>query len=124
MAIEQIDAQLQRIAQLMVHAADGDLASACNGLQQQVCDLQARWQKTALAQPLPATLALRLRKTAATLAATQQNLARRAVLTQQALQTLVPATQSATYDAGVGVRARNPYASAGRQSGEFQVVAA
>lgn len=124
LAIDQLDAQLQRIAQQMTHGAGGDLAYACGELQRQVCDFQTLYQKTVVTRPLSSAVSLRLRKTAAALAATQENLRRRAVLTQQALQTLVPATQSATYDASIGARARNPYASAGRQSGEFQVVAA
>ena len=123
-SLAQLDAQLQRIAQLVTQGADGDLARACDALQQQVSDFQALWQKSGLSRPVPAALAFYLRKTAATLASTQENLARHAVLTQQALQTLFPQTQSATYNVAVGARARNPYSSVGRQSGEFQVVAA
>lgn len=123
-SLEELDARLQQVAHLLVRASDGDLVTACDELHKQVGAFQALWQKAALAPPVPIPLALRLRKTAAALASVQQNLARRAVLTQQTLQTLFPATQSDTYSVGVGARARKPYGSAGRQSGEFQAVCA
>lgn len=124
LAIDQLDAQLRRIEQEMTQPADGDLACACGEFQRLVVHFQTLFETTLGKRPLSLALTLRLRQTAAALAATQENLRRRAVLTQQALQTLVPATQSSTYDASIGARAYNRYPSAGLQSGEFQVVAA
>jgi len=121
-SLQKIELQVQRIAHLMAGAADEELLRACVDLQGQVSRFYALSPE--LASQRRGTLAMRLRKTAAALASCQENLARKAVLTQQTLQTLFPATRSDTYGAGPAARARQPYGSAGRQSGEFQTICA
>ncbi len=122
-SLNDFDAQVRRLAQLLVDASAGDLLATCAQLQAQAARLQADMQQRPVGDPLPTPLALRLRQSAAALTACQQSLARRTVLTGQTLQTLLPALRRDTYSVEALVRGRTPYGSAGRQSGEFQALA-
>lgn len=62
---------------------------------------------------------LRLKKIASGIASQRESLIRRTVLVDMALNTVVPATQGATYAQVAG-----PYGSAGKQSGAFKYLAA
>ncbi len=81
-------------------------------------------------QPVAASLKsspsarMRVKKIAATLSSMREALLRQSVRVERALFALVPASQSSTYAPKTGVYARQPYGSAGRQSGEFRVLAA
>lgn len=122
--LQKIDAQLQRVAQALNSASGDELVGICDDLQQQVIELQRLWQRFSPTSSAQSQWVLQIRKAAAALASAQESLARRAVLTQQTLQTLFPAASSDTYTARPGTRTNQPYGSAGRRSGEFQVIAA
>lgn len=122
--LQDIETLVQRVVQALSGASGDELVKVCDDLQQHVSRLQHL-----LLQSPPSSLAqshwvLQARKAAAALASLQENLARRAVLTQQTLQTLFPAARSDTYSVRLGLRTNQPYGSAGRRSGEFRVVAA
>ncbi len=67
-------------------------------------------------------LAQRVKKLQATLAGVLEGLLRQRVQVDRALAALMPAAQNNTYSAQAGTYGRQPYASAGRQSGEFRVL--
>lgn len=122
--LQKIDAQVQRVAQALNGASGDELVSICSDLQQQVTELQRLWQRSSSTPSAQSQWVWQIRKAAAALASAQESLARRAVLTQQTLQTLFPAASSDTYNVRLGTRPNQPYSSAGRRSGEFQAIAA
>ena len=95
------------------------LAAATDALRQAALGLPALINGLSDADLHNNALKLRLSKIAAGLAAQRESLIRRTVLVERALHTIVPAARSATY-----AQAGATYASPGRQSGEFKVLAA
>lgn len=123
-SLAEVEMRVQQVSHLMAGVAGDELVQACADLQLHANRFCTLAQEFLVQQPAAASLTMRLHKTAAALASCQENLARHAVLTQQSLQTLFPATKNDTYGVGVGARVRQPYGSAGRQSGEFHVITA
>lgn len=121
--LQDIEAQVQRVAQALSGASGDELVEVCDDLQQQIGRLHHLLQLSPLSPSAQLPRVLQARKTAAALSSLQENLARRVVLTQQTLQTLFPAAHSDTYSVRSSAHT-NLYGSAGRRSGEFRVVAA
>ena len=67
---------------------------------------------------------MRVKKIHATLTSMREGLQRQRVQVDRALAALVPATQNNTYSPSAGAYGRQPYGSAGRQSGEFSALTA
>ena len=67
---------------------------------------------------------MRVKKIIATMVSMREALLRQGVRVDRALSALVPASQNNTYAPKTGAYARQPYGSAGRQSGEFKVFSA
>jgi hypothetical protein len=67
---------------------------------------------------------LRIRKINAVLGSLREGLMRHSAGVDRALAALVPATKNNTYTPKTGSFARQPYGSAGRQSGEFRAISA
>ena len=98
-------------------AASGDVQSMAVVFSKFLPSVAAGLKADAAAQ-------LRVKKIATTLGSMREALLRQSVRVDRALSALVPASQSNTYAPKTGVYARQPYGSAGRQSGEFKVFAA
>jgi hypothetical protein len=107
-AAHPMDASLRRVEQLLedVSAAliTGEplvLEAASTALRQAMADLSARGRAPAAAQSLDAGMRQRLEKVSLTLAQQRANLARRAVVVDRALATVLPQAQpAATYSGG------------------------
>jgi hypothetical protein len=67
---------------------------------------------------------LRVTRIGAMLGSMREGLMRHSVRVDRALAALVPATQNHTYAPNAGAYGRQPYGSAGRQSGEFRSLSA
>ena len=121
--LSQFEAQLALLSEaLLRHDAHG-LVTASVELQSTVV-LFSRVLQVAAAQIRQNPQAqLRVKKIAAALSSVRQGLLRQSVVVDRALGALVPAAKSNTYapNAGYG---RQPYGSAGRQSGEFRALSA
>ena len=122
--LDIIEAHIHQVTQLLQQPASADLTLACSLLQATVLDFSRLMQQELVAQAVDIPLKLRLHKTAFALSSCREHLLRRAALTQSALSTLMPATRSDTYAPATGGYARQPYGSAGRQSGEFRMASA
>jgi|GEM_PF-1046258 len=123
-SLDTIDTHLQLVTRHLLDPQSGDVLQASTALQAAVLAFSQ------LAQRFPADLAnqpqlkLRLRRMAAALASCRETLLRHTFITQSALSTLMPATREQTYAPAAGRYPRQPYGSAGRQSGEFRVISA
>ncbi len=122
--LDTIDAHLDQVSRCLLDPESGDLVHACANLQAAVIELSRLPQISSLNQELPSPLKLRMRQTMASFDACREALMRRSFLTEISLGTLIPATRNPTYAPAAGRFSRQPYGSAGRQSGEFQVISA
>jgi hypothetical protein len=122
--LDAIDAQLSEVSACLLDPDSGDLVQASADLQAAVINLSRQPQLSALDQSLAAPLKQRMRRTMAAFEACREALSRRSYLTESSLGTLIPATRNHTYGTVAGRHTRQPYGSAGRQSGEFQVISA
>jgi hypothetical protein len=122
--LETIETHINRVTQLLQGSASSDLVPACTALQSAVLDFSSLMQQKSGKLDADPSFKARLHKASLSLASCRESLARRAALTQGALGTLMPATRQNTYSPAASGYARQPYGSAGRQSGEFQMASA
>lgn len=122
--LEIIETHIESVTQLLLGSASTELTPACTALQSAVLALANLMQQQSAKLDVDPSLKARLRKVALALASCRESLARRAVLTDGALGTLMPATRQDTYVPAANRYARQPYGSAGRQSGEFRATCA
>jgi len=123
--LQEVRACVQTLEQELAQPTSASsLEAAGASLYVQAFRLTALADKAQVATKKDAKLAQCLHHVAATLVSCQSQLARRAAINAQALQTLLPAARSDTYAGGIRHRAAQPYGSAGRQSGEFKVICA
>ncbi|OIN92490.1 MAG: hypothetical protein AUJ20_07710 [Comamonadaceae bacterium CG1_02_60_18] len=123
--LQAVRACVQKLEQELAQPASASsLEAAGASLYAQAFRLSALADQAQVATKKDAKLAQCLQHVAATLTSCQSQLARRAAINAQALQTLVPAARSDTYTGGLRNRAAQPYGSAGHQSGEFKVIRA
>ena len=121
--LSQFEAQLALLSEaLLRHDARG-LEAASVELQSTVVLFSRSLQAAAAQIRQSPPTQLRVKKIAAVLSSMRQGLLRQSVVVDRALGALVPAAKSTTYapNAGYG---RQPYGSAGRQSGEFRALSA
>lgn len=95
------------------------LAAASAALRQAGLDLSAVLPGLPAIERHHPTLTSRLARLSTGVAAQRESLIRRTVLTERALNAIVPATRSTTY-----AQAAGPYGSLGRQTGAFKYLAA
>ncbi len=95
------------------------LASAGTELRQAALALSALVQGLTALERNNKNLTARLKRLADGLACQRESLIRRTVLVERALHAIVPASRSATY-----AQAGAPYASTGKPSGAFKLLAA
>jgi len=122
--LDTIDAHIGKVSACLLSPDSGDVLQASADLQAAVINLSRQPQLSALDQSLSASLKQRMRRTMAAFDACREALSRRSYLTESSLGTLIPATRNHTYGPAAGRHTRQPYGSAGRQSGEFQVISA
>jgi len=123
-SLEIIETHICQISRQLLEPDSGDLLQTSTALQAAVLEFLRLVQRTPAAFTKEPSLKSRMRKMSVALVSCREALLRRAFLTQSALSTLMPATRDATYSPAAGNYARQPYGSAGRQSGEFRVVSA
>ena len=95
------------------------LLSASSALRQAALDFSQLLQDLTPADLKNRDLKTRLKKLADGMASQRENLLRRSVLVERALNAIMPATLNTTYTQAAG-----PYGSVGKQSGAFKLLAA
>lgn len=123
--LDIIDTHINQVSRYLLDPSSGDLRQASVDLQEAVIALSRLPQLSSSNRQVESSLHMRLRQTKASFDACRETLMRRSILTESSLNTLMPATRSATYAAPATARySRQPYGSAGRQSGEFRATSA
>lgn len=122
--LDAIETHISQVSRCLLDPGSGDLLQASTDLQAAVLGLSRLPQLSVLDRPVASSLKLRLRQTMASFDACREALMRRSFLTESSLSTLIPATRNHTYAPAAGRYTRQPYGSAGRQSGEFRVISA
>lgn len=122
--LDTIEAHINQVSRCLLDPSSGDLVQTSADLQTAVLDLSRLPQLAALDRQLASSLKLRMRQTMASFDACREALMRRSFLTESSLGTLIPATRNPTYAPAAARYTRQPYGSAGRQSGEFRAVSA
>lgn len=118
--ISQIEFQLTLCSKALLDSKAEDLVSASSALQSLMVDFSKLLKQTAAEAKGDPALRLRIQRIAALMTSYRTNLIRQAVVVDRTLAALVPATQVQTYAPPTGAYGRQPYGSAGRQSGEFR----
>lgn len=122
--LSDFEAQLALLSEALCrHDAHG-LVAAANELQFMVVHFSRTLQHSAAQIKHSPTAPARVKKIAAALGSLRQGLLRQGVAAERALAALVPAAQCNTYAPNAGAYGRQPYGSAGRQSGEFRALSA
>lgn len=122
--LSDFEAQLALLSEaLRSHDAHG-LVAVSNELQSMVVYFSKTLQHSAAQIRQSPTAPARVKKIAAALGSMRQGVLRHSVAVERALAALVPAAQNNTYAPNTGAYGRQPYGSAGRQSGEFRALSA
>jgi len=122
--LDTIETHISQVSHCLLNPGSGDLVQVSADLQSAVLDLSRLPQLAALDRQLASSLKLRMRQTMASFDACREALMRCSFLTESSLGTLIPATRNPTYAPAAARYTRQPYGSAGRQSGEFRAVSA
>ena len=118
-ALSAAELKFNEVSQALVSGEPLALAAASAALRQAGLDLSALLPGLPAIERHHPTLTSRLTRLSTGMADQRESLIRRAVLTERALNAIVPATRSATYASAAG-----PYGSLARQTGAFKVLAA
>lgn len=118
-ALSAAELKFNEVALALVSGEPLALAAASAALRQAGLDLSAVLPQLRSVERKHPALATRLRRLSTGMAAQRESLIRRTVLTERALNAIVPATRSSTY-----AQAAGPYGSLGRQTGAFKYLAA
>jgi len=122
--LDIIETHMNRVFCCLLDPSADDLVQASAGLQAAVIELSRLPQLSGQDRQVTTSLKLRMRQTMSSFDACREALLRRSFLTDSSLSTLIPATRNSTYAPAAGGYTRQPYGSAGRRSGEFQVISA
>lgn len=122
--LSQFEAQLALLSAALAQNDPNELVATSTELQSMAVLFLKMLQQTAanLRDNLPAQL--RVKRIGATLGSMREGVLRHSVRVDRALAALVPASQNNTYSSYSGAYGRQPYGSAGRQSGEFRALSA
>lgn len=118
--LSQFEAQLALLSEALAHNDANALVATSAQLQSMAVLFSKMLQQTSANLKRNAPAQLRVKKIGAMLGSMREGLMRHSVQVDRALAALVPATQNNTYSPNVSAYGRQPYGSAGRQSGEFQ----
>jgi citrate lyase gamma subunit len=120
-----VDVHLSDVSKAQFGSDPEGLVLACAALQRASVDFSRAVSQFKLKGAPDKVLKVRIQALAALLASRREALVRQSVMVEMALSALVPASvQHATYAPKSGAYGRQPYASAGRQSGEFRAFSA
>jgi hypothetical protein len=122
--LSQIEAQLALLSAALIRNDPSEMLELSAQLQSVTTAFLKFFQPMAISFKNNRPLALRIKKISATIGSLREGLSRYSVRIDRTLAALMPATQNNTYSPKSGVYARQPYGSAGRQSGEFTSLSA
>lgn len=121
-ALRQIEQRSSVVSAKLIAGDPQALAEAAGALQQIAVEFSQVVPSLTLCAGSSATLKSRVQKIALSLGVQRENLIRRQVVVQRALNAILPAapgTSSAAY-----AKTASPYGSVGKQTGAFKVLAA
>ena len=122
--LSQFEAQLALLSASLIRNDANELVATSAELQSMAVLFSTVMQQTAPVLRNNPPAVLRVKKIHAALTSMREGLLRQRAQVDRALAALVPATQNNTYLPHAGAYGRQPYGSAGRQSGEFSALAA
>lgn len=122
--LDQIEAEIEQFASALRSHQTEHLTYAATTLQATVRELSSAPLRESTGTAENMAVRNRLKKIAASLLSQRESLLRHAVLTERSLAALMPASRKETYSPASGAYAGRTYGSAGRQSGEFNSLAA
>lgn len=118
------EGQLALLSAALLRNDANELVAAAGELQSMAVLFSKVLQPVAASLKSDPSARMRVKKISAALGSMREALLRQSVRVDRTLSALMPAAQSNTYAPRTGVYARQPYDSAGRQSGEFRVLSA
>ncbi|MDD2808703.1 hypothetical protein [Rhodoferax sp.] len=120
----QFESQLALLSAALVQNNPNELVAASAELQSMLVRFSKELMPFAKGIQGNKLAQWRVKKIAVALSAVRQGLLRQSVQVERALATLMPTSQNNTYAPSSGSYGRQPYGSAGRQSGEFRALSA
>ena len=118
-ALAQIEQRFAAVSTKLIAGEPQALAEAASAMQQVAVEFSQIAPSLSLSDSSSAALRARLRSVAAGMAIQRENLIRRQVVVQRALDAILPAAQGVAYP-----KTSSPYSSVGRQTGAFKVLVA
>ena len=118
-ALAKVEACFGAVSQALVEGEALELASASAALQQASVDYSNVFERLSAAERQTPALQERVKALTTGIGIRRESLARRAVVVERSLNSLVPATQSNTYAAGA-----RPYGAPVKQTGAFSLLSA
>ena len=118
-ALIDVELCFNDVAVALVSGEPLALAAASAALRQGAIDFSSLLQRVTPIDLKNEALKSRLKRLADGMVAQRENLIRRTVLVERALNAIVPTTNGSTY-----AQAAGPYGSAGKQTGAFKYLAA
>lgn len=118
-ALAQIEQRFAAVSAKLIAGEPQALAEAASAMQQVAIEFSQIAPSLSLSVGNSAALKTRVRRIAAGMAIQRENLIRRQVVVQRALDAILPAAQGVAYP-----KTSSPYSSVGRQTGAFKVLAA
>ena len=120
----RFESQLALLSSAFLSHEPSELVAASAELQSMVVLFAKVIQPVAASLKTNPSAQWRVKRIAAQLDALRQAILRNSVVVDRALATLMPSCQENTYAPKTGAYPRQPYGSAGRQSGEFRSLSA
>ena len=118
-ALRQIEHRSRAVCAKLITGEPQALADAASALQQIAVEFFQVAPSLTMSATASAALKARLQRIAAGMAMQRENLIRRQVVVQRALDAILPAAQGAAY-----AKTASPYSSVGKQTGAFKVLTA
>ncbi|MDD2880944.1 MAG: hypothetical protein PHQ58_10925 [Rhodoferax sp.] len=122
--LSKFEAQLALLSAALIRNDANELVATSAELQSMAVMFSRVLQQTAASLRHNPAAMLRVKKIHAALGSIREGLLRQRVQVDRSLAALVPASQNNTYSPSAGGYGRQPYGSAGRQSGEFRALSA
>jgi hypothetical protein len=122
--LSQIETKLDLLSAALIRNDANELLMLSSELQSAAAAFLRIFQSSDSSLKNNRPVQLHIKKISAILGSVREGLNRYNVSVERALGALMPATQSSTYSPKSGVYSRQPYGSAGRQSGEFMALSA
>lgn len=117
-SLAAIEGLIHHISEALISGDPQALALASTDLRQGAVDFSQKLSKFGRAALEDPSLKVRLKRISVSLASRRESLIRQAGVVERSLNTLVPASRTATY-----AKAAGPYGAPGKPSGTFNFVA-